>query len=199
MRCPQRVSVLFTSLLACGACSTAGPVPGDTLTELLAAAPAEMPARLWLDGGRIVGAALPVGPGELPADVRRMVDAVAPGGERVFQGREWGWRGEGYRIEVRYPDGDTPGHRRSLLVTADGAVLERSHTVGIADVPQHVLASAMQIASRIDEARIVSGPEHEEYWSLGVHDRAGREFVVELTLDGRVLRSRRSMAARIQG
>ena len=84
-------------------------------------------------------------------------------------------------------------------MTADGRVLERSHTVPIADVPQHVLASAMQVAARIDEARIVSGSEREEYWTLVVHDRSGRVSVVDVTLDGRIARSRRRVDARVEG
>ncbi|MBL8730301.1 MAG: hypothetical protein JNM25_17925 [Planctomycetes bacterium] len=197
MRSP-RLCLLFASLLACAACSTAGAVPAD-LSALLAEAPPDVPARLWLDGDRIVGAAVAVGPGEVPADARRTAEAVQPRGERVFQGREWGPRGEGYRIDVHYAGDAGPEHSRSLLVTADGRVLERSHTVPIPDVPQHVLASAMQIAARIDEARIVSGPEHEEYWSVQVHDRSGRVWVVEVTLDGRIVRSLRRTPARVDG
>lgn len=196
MRCPLRL--LFASLLACAACSTAGPVP-VSLAALLAEAPAGAPARLWLDGNRIVGAAVPVGPGELPADARRTAEAVQPRGELVFQGREWGPRGFGYRIDKHYAGEPGPEHSRSLLVTEDGRVLERSHSVPIPDVPQHVLATAMQVGNHVDEAHIVSGAEHEEHWSVQVHDRAGRLWAVEVTLDGRLVQSRRSMAARIEG
>jgi hypothetical protein len=197
MRCPL-LRLLFAFPLACAACSTVGPVPTE-LATLLTEAPAHMPARLWLDGSRLVGAAVPVGPGELPADARRMADAVQPRGELVFQGREWGPRGEGFRIDKHYAGGEGPEHSRSLLVSADGRVLERDHTVPIPDVPQHVLATALQLGSHIDEARIVSGPEVEEYWAVLVRDRSGRVFVVEVTLDGRILRSRRRVEARVEG
>lgn len=193
MRFPRQ-RVAMASLLACAACSTAGAIPAD-LARLLAEAPPAATARLWLDGDRIVGAAVPTGPGDLPAGVRTMVDAVVPRGELEFQGREWSARGEGYRIDKRYSAED----RRSVLISPAGTVLERDHTVAIADVPQHVLASALRIGSHIDEVRIVSGPEHEENWSLVLHDRSGRVFVAEITFDGRVLRSRRRVDARVDG
>jgi len=188
----------FAFLLACSACSTTGAVPAD-LGELLAAAPADTPARLWLVDGRVVGAAVPVGPGVLPGDARRMADAVLPDGELVFQGREWGPRGAGFRVEKRYRGGDGPEHGRSVLVTADGRVLERDHTVPIPDVPQHVLAGAMQVGGTVDEARIVSGSEREEYWTVQVQDRSGRVFVVEVALDGHLRRSQRRVQARVDG
>ncbi len=196
MRC-LRLCLLFASLLACSACSTAGVVPAD-LSALLAEAPPDMPARLWLDGDRIVGAAVAVGPGVLPGDVRRMAEGIQPRGELVFQGREWGPRGFGFRIDKHYAGDEGPEGSRSVLLAQDGNVLERDHTVPIADVPQHVLASAMQVGSRIDEVRIVSGREREEYWSVLVHDRSGRVFVVTVSLDGRVLGSRRRTEARVE-
>lgn len=196
MRCPLLRS-LFASLLACAACSTAGPVP-PALDALLAEAPAGTEARLWLAGDRVVAVAVPAGPGVLPAEVRRMADAVLPRGELVFQGREWGPRGFGFRVDKRYRD-EGPEHGRSVLLDGDGAVLERDHTVAIAEVPHHVLATAMQVGNRVDEARIVSGPEREEHWSVLVQDRSGRAFVVEITLDGGFLRARRRTQARIDG
>jgi hypothetical protein len=127
-----------------------------------------------------------------------MVEAVAPRGELVFQGREWGAHGAGFRVDKQYREAGAE-HSRSVLVTADGEVLERDHTVPIADVPQHVLAGALSVGSKIDEARIVSGPEREQHWTVLVRDRAGRTAVVTVALDGRVLGSRRRLAARLEG
>jgi hypothetical protein len=128
--------------------------------------------------------------------VRTAIDAVAPHGELLFQGREWGPRGEGFRLHKHYRDAAIE-HDRSALIRADGAVLERSHSVPIADVPQHVLAGAMHVGTRVLEASIVSGRELEEYWSVVVHDRLGRTFVVQVDLEGKPLRTMRRVAARI--
>ncbi|MBL9079760.1 MAG: hypothetical protein JNL08_19820 [Planctomycetes bacterium] len=187
----------FALLLACAACSTAGAVPTD-LAAMLRDAPAEAPLRLWLAGNRIVAAAVPGGPGLLPAEARVALDAVAPRGELLFQGREWSERGTGFRVDKRYR-GAGEDHDRSVLLSADGRVLERDHTVPIGAVPQHVLAAALTVAGTIDEARIVSGPEREECWRLVVHDRSGREFVVTVALDGRLLGSLRRLGASVAG
>ncbi|MBX3464695.1 MAG: hypothetical protein KF830_16115 [Planctomycetes bacterium] len=192
---PPLRPALLVAALAGSACSTSGP-PAYDLAALLAEAPAGQPARLWLDGDRIVGAAVAVVPGTLPAAARRMADAVAPQGELLFAGREWGPRGDGYRIDKRYRTEDRE-HDRSVLVTPDGRVLERDHTVPIVDVPQHALAGALTIGTAIEEARIVAGPEREEHWAIVVRDRAGRVFVVAVALDGRVLHARRRLAARL--
>ena len=167
----------------------------DSFSSLLAEAPEGSQARLWLEGGQIAAAAVPVGPGSLPPAVRTTIDAVAPGGELLFQGREWGPRGEGFRVEKNYREGTA--HVRSALIAPDGSVLERAHSVPIPEVPQHVLATALGKGTRIDEASIVSGPLREEYWSLVVHDRGGRTFVVEIDLDGRLRRTLRRVAARV--
>ncbi len=184
----------LTALLALGACQTAAPVPVE-LAAMLAEAPTGEPVRLWIHGNEIVRAAVPSGPGALPAEVRTTIDAVAPRGEMLFQGQEWGPRGHGFRIEKRYRE-EASEHVRSALIAFDGRVLERAHSVPIADVPQRVLATAMQVAPLVEEARIVSGPEREEYWSCTVRNRIGRLFLVEIGLDGRRLRAQRQVEVR---
>ncbi|MFY9341368.1 MAG: hypothetical protein WAT39_02685, partial [Planctomycetota bacterium] len=72
-------SVSAFALLAIASC--AGPsTTAPPLSRLLADAPADVPARFWLAGDRIVAAAapLPPGPGSLPPAVRTTAYAVAP-------------------------------------------------------------------------------------------------------------------------
>jgi hypothetical protein len=128
--------------------------------------------------------------------VRTAIDAVAPRGDLVFQGSEWGRRGSGYRIEKHYTNGSAQ-HSRSALIATDGTVLERSHSVPLPEVPQDVLAAAMSVAPNVVEARIVSGPRREEYWECTVHDRIGRTHVATIALDGRLLRTVRRVTARL--
>ncbi len=191
-RLRPNASLAFLALAACAAAS----IPAD-LTAHLADAPVDTPTRLWLDGDRIVAAAVAVGPGVLPPEVRVTADAVAPRGELLFYGREWSERGEGFRIEKRYRDVGAE-HVRSVLIAADGSVLERAHTVPLAKVPQHVLVAALRVGPEVVEARIVSGRTEEEYWTCVCRNRIGRTFVADIDLDGRLLRTRRRVDASVE-
>lgn len=193
MRAPQwtLVGCVSSALVAC-----AGTAGRPSLTRLLADAPDDVPARLLLVGDHVAAAAVPLGPGSLPAAVRTTFEAIAPGGNTTFVGREWSERGDGYRLEKSYVDGLLT-KARSVLAAADGRVLERWHTVPLRDVPQQVLATALRTGPAIDEARIVSGPAREEYWSLQVRDRGGRTFVVLVGLDGAPKAQLRRLLARL--
>jgi hypothetical protein len=178
--------------LLLGAC--AGPALPTGFAALAAEAPEDVPARLWLEGDACIAAATAVGPGGLPATVRVAADAIAPAGELVFAGRAWGPRGAGFRIEKRYVEG-TDESFRSVLLAADGTVLERTHSVPIAQVPVAVLTSAMTAGRDVRRCEIVSGPEREEGWRALVQNGAGRTFVVALALDGRLLSTQRVVRA----
>ncbi len=185
---------LLSCLLPLGACASSAVPP--TLAKWFSDAPGDATPRLMLAGDRIVAAAAPLGPGSLPPAVRTTFEAVAPGGETLFVGREWSERGEGFRLEKRYREGAV--HTRSVLASPEGAVLERWHTVPIPQVPQQVLAAALQQGPLVDEARIVSGPEREEYWDLVARDRSGRTFVVRVALDGDLLATARRVSAQVE-
>ncbi|MCA8974883.1 MAG: hypothetical protein KDC98_09175 [Planctomycetes bacterium] len=187
------LSTLFGAVLA--GCSTTAPVP-DGLARLMTEAPEDTPARLLLTGNSLTGAAVASGPGSLPRAVRTAIDAVAPHGETTFQGREWGSRGEGFRIEKRYRQG-AEERLASALIADDGRVLERAHSVPLGEVPQPILGAALGVGPEIERAMIVSGPEREEYWQCTVGDRIGRTFVARITLDGVLLQVRRRVTARI--
>lgn len=192
---PWLAAVVASAALA--ACAGAGSARAQ-LAQLLAEAPGDVPPRFLFAGDRLVAAAVPLGPNSLPPAVRTTFEAIAPGGKTTFVGREFGERGEGYRLEKRYEEGIASA-ARSVLCTAAGEVLERWHTVPIPDVPQHVLAAALREAPVLDEVRIVSGPQREEYWSFDAKDRGGHQYVVRVTLDGRSLGRVRRFAATVDG
>lgn len=172
-------------LLLLTACAS-HPAPG--VRERLADALPDAPVRLVLAGAEVVGIATSIDESALPALARTTVTAIAPDGRLSFCGREQGERGRGYRVEKDY---DEPfPHRRSALVTSDGAVLERWHTLPLARVPEHVLATALSAGPFVDSAAIVSGPEREEYWRVLVRDRDGRVHVCRIALDGDLLQRR---------
>ncbi|HEX6810349.1 MAG TPA: hypothetical protein VF384_01885 [Planctomycetota bacterium] len=187
----HRVRCTFGWLFALAACSAAAPVP-ETLQTLLGESPDGNEARLSVVGNRIVGAAVAITPAAMPKAARTMIEAIARDGDLLFSGREWGPRGAGFRVEKRYREGVL-----SVLVDADGRVLERSHSVPIADVPQHVLAAALRVGPVIEEARSVSGTSREEYWSVLVRDRLGRSFVARVGLEGTLIDSVRRVSARV--
>lgn len=170
--------------------------PGEhAVGDLLYDAQVDGAPRVTIDGASVVAVASPVDFRALPAAARRTCDALAPEGALLFCGVEHGPRGRGYRVEKQYEE--PVAHRRSVLVDADGAVLERSHTVPTADAPQAVLAAALQHGSFVREVEIVSGPAREESWRVLVADRRGRAFSVILDLDGRLLRLRRQAQVRV--
>jgi hypothetical protein len=194
---PSKLPLAFACLGTFAAC-TSTTMPWPAAVPLLAQAPEDMPARLLVTADGLHGFAIGLGPGTLPDAVRTTIDAVAPAGELQFQGREWGPRGSGYRIEKHYRDGAAE-HVRSVLVAADGAVLERWHTVPLADVPAMVLRTAMQTAPEVVAAAIVSGPIAEEHWLCTVRNRIGHTLLVTVGLDGRDRGTVRRLAARLDG
>lgn len=164
---------------------------------LAAEAPQGTAVRIVTDRDELVGVAVPVGPGGLPAHVRMRVDAIQPGGDAVFEGREWGPRGDGFRVDKRYREGSEE-HWRSVLVSAQGEVLERSHSLPLPEVPQAVLLSAMRDGRRdVTRIDIVSGGFREELYRLWTVDRIGREYVVECDLDGDLLGVWRQLATHL--
>lgn len=174
----------FGCCLALVACNS-GPWGRPPLGELLGEAKAGATPQLAFAGDDLVGVAVPVEPLTIPRNVRTTFEAIAPGGETEFLGREWGPRGPGYRLVKRYRDGGAEGVR-SVLVDGAGAVLERSHSVPLGEVPQDVLATALRFGHDVEEVRIVSGPEREEGWGVVVRDHAGHTFALTIGLDGRL-------------
>lgn len=196
---PSRLppTTLLAALAALAGCAAAPTVPAR-FAELLADAPEGQPVRFLAAGDAIVAVAVPLGPGMLPPPVRVAIDAVAPGGEWVFAGREQSQRGDGFRIEKVLRNGAVETVREALIAP-DGRVLERAHSVPIAAVPQDVLATALRQGPTVTEVRIVSGPAREECFRCTVSDHAGRTFVVTTGLDGSLRGTARRLSARVDG
>ena len=129
--------------------------------------------------------------------MRKSLAATAPEGELEFCAEEWGPRGEGFRFEKRYRE--PTEHVRSVLIAADGRVLERWHTLPVAEVPHHVLATALRHGHRVRSTAIVSGAEREEHWQIVVTDRTGRTFAVRVDLDGAMMQVRRRSRSVVDG
>lgn len=192
---PWLSSVLAAALAALSGCASGSDTTPD-LSRWLAEVPESMPTRLWIAGDRIVRAAAALGPGSIPPAARTAIEAVAPGGQVLFQGREWGSAGDGFRVEKHYPDAD-PEHSRSVLVTADGAVLERAHTVPVTQIPRDVLNAALRAAPQIEAAWIVSDATRERFWLCELRNRIGYSLILKIDLEGHLLYASRRIAARV--
>src|SRR5690606_5917897 len=151
--------------------------------------------RLTLAGTTVTAAAVAVEYRTIPALARTTCEAIAPDGVLEFCGQENGARGFGFRIEKRY---EQPfPHLRSVLVDATGEVMERSHTLPVADVPQHVLGAALAGGTLVDSVAIVSGPRKEEFWRIVTRDRRGRVFVITVDLNGNLMSKQRRHQSRV--
>jgi hypothetical protein len=187
---------LALATIVLGACQSAGLPPG--FAEAAATGPEDTPARLWLRGDRVVAAAAGMGQGALPQPAKAAMDAVAPGGELVFLGREWGPRGERFRVEKRYVDGSGAETYRSALVTTEGEVIERSHSIAVGKVPPVVLGEAMKLGRDLRRCDIVSDAITEREWRIHCVDGGGRTFVVVVDMDGSLIAANRVVTATLQ-
>ncbi len=187
---------IFAAFLASlQGCASGSNTTAD-LSRWLAETPEAMPARLWLSGDRIVRAAASLGPGAIPQAARTAIDTIAPSGTLLFQGREWGPGIDGFRVEKHYTDTD-PEHSRSVLVTPEGRVLERAHTVPVAQVPRDVLDTALRAAPLVEQAWIVSDEAQQRFWLCELRSRIGHLLVLEIDLDGRLVGVSRRITTRV--
>mgnify|MGYP003674048535 FL=1 len=173
----------------------AGCTATPSSASLLADAEPNQPVRLLIAGDRLLSTAVPIDFHAVPALARTTSEAIAPDGVLEFCAHEIGPRGEGFRLEKRYEE-PFP-HVRSVLVDMLGNVLERSHTVPVAKVPQDVLGAALSSGTFVDSVAIVSGPVQEEFWHVVTKDRRGRIFVITVDLDGNVLSQVRRNQSRV--
>ena len=174
--------------------SCAGPTLPRGVSAAMTEAPTSAPARLWIDQDRVIAAATPVGPGGLPAQVRNRLELLAPEGEVLFAGREWGPAGIGFRVEKRLIQ-DNIELFSSFLLTASGDVLERTHSEPLETVPAEVLMSAMAVGRQVLRCEIVSGPQREQAWRATVRDGGGRQFLVQISLAGQLESAQRMLDA----
>lgn len=173
----------------------AGCAATSSSAHLLNDAEPNQVVRLAIAGDRVITTAVPVDFRTVPALARTTADAIAPNGVLEFCAREIGARGDGFRLEKRY---ELPfPHLRSVLIDELGNVLERSHTMPVAKVPQGVLGAALRVGTLVESAAIVSGPVQEEFWRIITKDRRGRIFVITIGLDGHVLSQIRRNQSRL--
>lgn len=182
-------------ILAPIACSGLGHVPAD-FDAVALEAPANEPVRLFVENGEITSLSVPLPRGGVPLEARRVADLVFPGGTIVFEGREWGPLGNGYRIEKYYPD--VVSERRSLLVAAGGEILEQTHSLPVAEAPQDVLlAAAADYRRDLDRIDVVHSGDDREYFRVHATDTMGRGYLVECAPDGGDLRVARILQAEV--
>ena len=116
---PSPIGLGLVCTLLAGCANTGLP---RAFADALATSPEDIAARLHIDGDRVISAAAASGPGGIPQVVRSTIDGVAPGGEVVFAGREWGPYGACFRVEKRYVEGPEQTFRSALI--ADKYVLD---------------------------------------------------------------------------
>lgn len=203
MHAPPRRATPRRSLLAPLGFGLAACLPGCVGTsvprqfaEAAATGPEEVSARIRIEGTHVVAVAAPAGPGGIPQPVRSSIEAVAPGGEPVFLGREWGDAGENWLVEKRYVEGAMESFR-SARIAVDGTVLERAHSVPIAKVPQPVIAAALSLGRDVQRCEIVSDASAERGWRAFVVDGGGRRLLATIGLDGTLVAAHRLVAADI--
>jgi len=192
MICRTALAIATLSLAGC-----AGTGLPAGFAAAAAEAPEDIPVRLSLTGDAVTGAAAPLGPGGLPPPVRTAAEAIVPGGTVVFSGREWGAFGDGYRIEKRYRE-DGGESFCSVLMDADGRVLERTHSVPMAKVPPVIARMAMTMGRDLRRCEIVSDTARETAWRALVGDGLGRTHMVTLDLSGNILASHRLVRAQVE-
>ena len=91
--------------------------------------------------------------------------------------------GSGYRIEKHYPE-EASGKWRSVLVAPGGRILESTHSLPMAAVPQAVLmAAADDLRRDLDRIDVVH-VNAEEFFRIRARDTIGREYLVVCAADG---------------
>lgn len=186
--------LLGPTLTACA--GAAGLPPG--FAENLAEAPEGRPVRFRSRGDALVAVAVPAVEHVLPPGLRRVVAGLVPGGRTVWFGREWGPLGHGFRLEKRYGDGGSDGDFRTVLVTPDGTVLERTHSLAIGNAPQDVLRAAMTGGRmQVERVEVVQRGEGEEGYRVRTRNALGRTFVVAVDLRARVRSVQRVLDAEL--
>jgi hypothetical protein len=139
------------------------------------------PCVLLLRGDAVAIARAPLAARELPDPVARTVAAIQPGGAMRAM-REWSEAGEGFFVETVYG----PEDRRTLRLSADGGVRERSHTIEAAAMAVEARAAIERLRlGTIAHVAAVQGEGHSEWYRATLRDGA-RLHVVDCGLDGAV-------------
>lgn len=145
------------------------------------ASPADQPCHLAFTNGELARYGAPVEHDAIPAAARRTADDfVQPGGTLVWSGREWGPQGSGYRVVKVYGEGDEE-RRRSILVSADGEVLQRRHEIAPDEGPAADLETlsglGLGVVLRLDVVQGRMGSP-DQYRYLLLDPRGVRRIVI---------------------
>ncbi len=179
MRKPSRTTAL--GLIALCACSAPGVAP--ELLDPLRRTPDGGAARVALTPKGIVEVSLPVAETEVPAVVRRTAEALAPGGQRRIEHLP----GDGhYRVDVDLGE-DAAGRFRSVRLTADGTVVERSHSLPVDAAPAAIVAQLRAAVGGALERVDVVQTDTERYRALG-RDADGGRWLAECARGGGITR-----------
>ena len=191
----MRFAITCVLLSACGASCTT-PDPGAAFADALRQAPTGTRAELDWSAGHVTRHMAPLPDSAIPEAARRTADRfIQPDGTSVFRGREWNPRTSGYRFVKSYAqDGAPDGARRSVLVSATGDVLERSHEIPAADCP----APAREAAAALGTIRRVAVVQYEqtEHFRFTL-DFQGERRSATIDAAGNVLASTRTVNAAI--
>lgn len=192
---PMMARAILTTLVAT-ACSSGPPLPGG-FAEALDASPDAMPVRLVTDGDSLSSLAVPTDHRAVPADLRRSLESIAPGGEVTYCARVLG-DDPGWLVEKTYPTGGGAAepHSRSVRVRDDGSLVERTHQLPLAEVPRSVLRAALGVGSDVRHARVVQADG--EWFRLTVDNAFGWRHEVDVSPDGDVLATVRIKPAEVR-
>lgn len=149
-------------------------------------APASALAAVELVGGELTRGQVDVAEADVPAEVLRIESTIQPGGERTVLARAFGPTGDGFRFVRRYPR-DAACPERSVLLAADGTVLERSHALPVNEAPAAVLErSASVAAGQVTRIHVVQGQPGEEWYRIHLAAADGTRHLLECETDGTV-------------
>ena len=181
----NRRALISALALATGACSSGPPLP-DGFAASLDRAADSMPVRIHTSGDALASLAMPTDHRSVPADLRRTLEAIAPGGDVTYCARILGTE-PGWLVEKSYPTDDGPAepHTRSVRVRDDGSLIERTHQLPLAEVPRSVLRAALGIGNDVRHARVVQA--EGEWFRLTVDNAFGWQHEVDVSADGDVL------------
>ena len=188
----MRTPTARAAFLLVGLCLTccAGPRFASEFVAAVHDLPPGQVCRLTFLDGKIVRYFAPTALDDIPADARRTAnDYVQPGGRLLYAGREWGPEGVGFRLVKEY-DGraGTRPTRRSVLVTADGTVLSRSHEIAQEESPAGALETvAREKLGAVERQEVIQrAPEEEVRYAFEIVDDQGRRWTVVCTGSGEI-------------
>lgn len=168
------------SIASCVPHPSGQPAVLQALEEL----PGGKTARLYVDANQAPRWVVPLDEDALPSIVRRTAQTVQPDGTLHFVGRVYGGPEGIYIVEKRYP-AQGEDHLRRVIISNDGSVILRSHSLPIDRAPDPVAA---RIAARGDlEALEYVEGEGMNYFRATILEAGAVRRVMSYTAEGDLL------------